>query len=218
MPNETAYAGAATLTSPTSPANVLDFVVRQILGEIGIAKLVRVEKVTNAGGLSPAGEVDVLPLVAQVDGFGQTTPHAVVYGLPYLRMQGGTNAVILDPQVGDIGLAVFCDRDISAVKSTKAPGPPGSFRQFSMSDGLYVGGFLNGTPTQYVQFTADGITVHSPGTVTLDAPEVVLTGNLTVAGDTQLHTLTTDDVTSLAGGAEAVRLASGAAATKVTAT
>jgi hypothetical protein len=27
-------------------------------------------------------------------------------------MQGGTNAVIMDPQIGDIGLASFCSHDL----------------------------------------------------------------------------------------------------------
>jgi hypothetical protein len=31
-----------------------------------------------------------------------------------------------------------------------------------MSDGIYVGGLLNGTPTQYVRFEAGGVTVLSP--------------------------------------------------------
>ena len=85
-----------------------------------LGTLVQVVAVTNDGGVEPVGFVDVHPMVAQVDGKGQPTPHGVIYGLPYIRVQGGSNAVILDPQVGDIGLAVFCAQDISKVKATKA--------------------------------------------------------------------------------------------------
>ena len=35
---------------------------------------------------------------------------------------------------------------------------------------MYLGGMLNGTPTQYVQFSAAGIKIHSPAAVVLEAP------------------------------------------------
>ena len=41
-----------------------------------------------------------------------------------------------------------------------------------MSDGLYFGGVLNGLPTQYVQFSAAGITIHSPTAVVISAQDV----------------------------------------------
>ena len=134
---------------------------------------------TNAGGVAPVGSVDVLPLVRQVTPDGDGVSHGTVYGLPYMRMQGGANAVILDPQVGDIGIAVFSSRDISAVKATKAEALPGSARTFDYADGLYIGGVLNGTPTQYVRFATDGVTVLSPTKITLEAPAIELKGPVT---------------------------------------
>src|ERR1700730_14670284 len=41
----------------------------------------------------------------------------------------------------------------------KAQANPGSLRKFDLSDGVYVGGILNGTPTQYVESTATGINI-----------------------------------------------------------
>jgi hypothetical protein len=158
-----------------SEFNALSFLANQILSTRNVATLVQVKAVTNAGGLSPSGFVDVLPLVNQLDGAGNKTPHGVIHNLPYFRLHGGDNAVILDPQVGDIGLAVFADRDISAVKATKAASNPGSKRRSDFADGLYVGGFLNGTPSQYVQFSTAGIKIHSPVAVVLDAPDVQIT-------------------------------------------
>ncbi|SUI50016.1 Uncharacterised protein [Serratia quinivorans] len=95
-------------------------------------------------------------------------PHNKIYNLPYFRLQGGVNAVVIDPVVGDIGVAIFADRDISVVKETRQAGAPGSKRRNHFSDGLYVGGFLNGTPSQYLWFKNGGIVIHSPSKVTIE--------------------------------------------------
>lgn len=166
------YRGLQQPTDASSDFNAQSFIVWQILRSIAGARLVEVTAVTNSGGVSPVGFVDVQPLVNQLDGSDNAVPHAVVHNLPYFRLQGGANAVIIDPQVGDIGLAIIEDRDISSVKANKAQANPGSKRIFDMADGLYVGGFLNGAPTQYVQFSAAGVNVVSPTKVTLQAPLV----------------------------------------------
>lgn len=176
MSQSDGYKGAADLYSGGSQFNAISFLVNQILGGQNHATLVQVRAVTNAGELSPVGYVDVQPMVNQLDGNGNAIPHGTVHNLIYFRMQGGANAVILDPQVGDIGMAVFADRDISSVKASKAVANPGSMRRADMADGAYFGGFLNGAPTQYVQFSADGIAIHSPSAVTITAPAINSTG------------------------------------------
>ncbi len=158
--------------------NNIGFAILQLIGKIQTATLVRVESCTNSGDLSPVGMVDITPLVNQLDGQGNPVPHVTIYNVPYLRLQGGTDAIILDPKPGDLGLAVFGSRDLSKVKSTKAQANPGSFRQYDFSDALYVGGMLNGTPEQYIQFASDGIKIVSPATITLQAPNIVLKGAL----------------------------------------
>ncbi|RYY79987.1 MAG: phage baseplate protein [Moraxellaceae bacterium] len=112
----------------------------------------------------------------------RAVPHGVIHKIPYFRLQGGRNAIILDPQIGDIGMCGFCSRDSSAVIANKDFGNPGSFRKFDWADGLYFGGFLNGTPSQYIRFSESGIDLVSPTKITLDAPEVEVTGKLTVTG------------------------------------
>lgn len=175
------YAGARDPSSSTSQFNALSFLVNQILNARNIATLVQIKAVTNSGGLSPVGFVDVVPLVSQLDGSKNAVPHGVVHNVPYFRLQGGASAIILDPQVGDIGLAVFADRDISAVKAGKAAANPGSGRRSDKADGLYVGGFLNGTPAQYVQFSAGGIAMVSPTAINLTAPTVSINAGTSVA-------------------------------------
>lgn len=152
--------------------NQIAFIVSQALGKLQTATLVRIVSCTNSGGLSPVGFVDVTPLVNQVDSAGVGVEHTVIHNVPYFRLQGGANAIIIDPEPGDIGIAVFASRDITAVKATKDRANPGSYRQYSFSDALYIGGLLNGTPSQYVRFSTSGIQIHSPTQVKLDAPDV----------------------------------------------
>lgn len=171
--------------------DVLKFFFGQQQAKVRIATVVQVLAVTNDGGVTAVGFVDVQPMVRQVDGVGNTVDLPPIYHVPYLRIQGGTNAVILDPQIGDIGIALFADRDISAVKSTKAVAAPGSSRRNSLSDALYIGGILNGVPEQYVQFNSDGITVNSPTFITVKAPNMKLDGIVEITGavtmDDTLH-------------------------------
>lgn len=166
------YRGAADANSFQGDFNKTAFLMWQVLNGISTVKLVQVVAVTNAGDLSPVGFVDVQPLVNQLDGFDNAVDHGVIHNLPYSRLQGGTDAVILDPKVGDIGMAGFCDRDISSVKVSKAQANPGSKRKFDMADGLYIGGFLNGTPQQYVRFFSGGMELVSPTKVRIAAPLV----------------------------------------------
>lgn len=158
------------------------FLIQQVLAKVRTATIVKVIAVSNDGGVTPVGTVDVQPLVQQVDGVGTVTDLQPVFDVPYLRMQGGTNAVILDPQVGDLGIAVFGDRDLSVVTATKAKGAPGSARKHHLSDAMYLGGLLNGTPVQFVQFNAEGVTVKSPTKVTVQAPQIELDGAVHVTG------------------------------------
>lgn len=183
-----------TAESIQQPSDVADeyaalrFIIQQLISKVSTATLVRVVSCTNSGGVSAVGIVTVQPLVNQIAGDGKAWPHGQLYELPYCRLQGGTFAVILDPQPGDLGLVVFASRDISVIKSTTGKAQaasqdtrglnPGSKRQFHMSDGIYVGGLLNGVPTQYARFVAGGIELVSPTKVTLQAPTIELKGNV----------------------------------------
>lgn len=171
---EQGYPGYLDPGTAASPYASQEFLVQMILGRAATATLVKVVEVTNAGELSPVGFVDVQPLVNQIDADGKPTPHGVVYGIPYFRIQGGADAIIIDPKVGDIGMAAFASHDISSVKANKDQANPGSRRRFDMADGMYFGGLLNGTPVQYVRFTSSGISIVSPGKVTVTAPNIEL--------------------------------------------
>jgi Phage protein Gp138 N-terminal domain len=158
------------------------FIVQALLGRVRTTIPVRVMAVTNSGGVAPIGRVDVMPLVQQIDGSGSVTSHGTIYDAPYMRIQGGGNAVILDPSVGDIGLLAVCDRDISAVKASAGEAPPGSRRHHDLSDCVYLHSILSAAPTQYVRFSADGIEVKSPSLVRIIAPTTDIVGDLHVSG------------------------------------
>lgn len=165
--------------------NNIVFAIRQMIAKIQTATLVQVVSCTNDGSVSAVGSVDVLILVNQINGNGQGIPEGQLVNLPYMRMQGGANAVILDPQPGDIGIAIFASRDISSVIATKKQANPATFRMHDFSDGLYLGGVLNGVPSQFVQFNSSGMTLVSPNQITLQAPTVTVDGDLVVTGTTQ---------------------------------
>lgn len=155
-----------------SQNNRLTYIIQGLLTRVRTCMPVQVVACTNDGGVSPVGTVTIKPLVGQVDGDGNVIDHGQLYNVPYLRIQGGANGVILDPEPGDIGLAAFCDRDISVVKKSGAAGPPGSRRRHDMSDAVYIGTIIGAAPAQYVRFHAGGIVIHSPTKVRIEAPVV----------------------------------------------
>lgn len=195
----------------TSFAKSIGFVVRQILARVDTVKLVQVTAVHpgQAQGSNPpiAGTVDVQILVNQIDGATppNAEPHGIVYGLPYFRLRFGGWEVSGDPAVNDIGLAAVSDRDISAVKSSMKQSPPGSQRRFSISDGIYLGGLLNGAPTSWLWLKSDGtlqVSDSKGNVLTTSSNGFALTGNVAVTG----NITATGDITAGQGGADQVGL------------
>lgn len=180
-------------------AGEIGAIVSGIVSRIQTVTLVRVVK-AKSGGLAPVGLVDVQPLVAQISGDGTVTPHGIIYNVPYFRLQGGGNAVIIDPEPGDIGMCGFCSRDISSVKQNKAPSAPQSRRRFDYSDGLYFGGFLNGTPKQYIHFKDGGIKLFSPGDIEMEAANIRLKAQGGVSSTSQTFQANTQTTAQFTGG------------------
>jgi hypothetical protein len=150
--------------------------------EINVAMPVRVTKVMEGSGA--VGYVQALPLVNDMDAQGNAVDVAVIPSLPYFRLQGGKVAVITDPVVGDIGIAVFAQKDTSnVVAGTDKPVQAGSFRKFSMSDGWYIGGFLNQAPETFLQLNQDGKAVLTANSGITINGDITLNGQLTATGD-----------------------------------
>ena len=178
--------GQQTLDTNNSEYNALSFFVEQMLNSINTAEPVRVTAVSAPVGVNPVGFVDVLPMVNLVDGEGRGHEQSTLYRLPYLRIQGGKNAFICDPQPGDMGLAVYAMRDTETVKETRGavPGNPGSARALSKGDGFYLGGFLNAAPERYIMVDDTGITLDDGAGGKLELKG----GKLTIAAPAGIQT------------------------------
>ena len=180
--------------------SALVFVIQQMLNKLAGPTFVRVVQCSNSGQVAPAGTVNVQPLINQMTGNAQPQAHGIVYNLPYLRLVSGANAVIMDPTVGDIGLACFGSRDLSAVKAFAEANPgafvqpmnPASQRFWSWADGIYLGGVFGPAPTQYIDFTGNGINMVSPQQITLAAPQITFNASTGVAVNTPLASFSED--------------------------
>ena len=177
MPNnDTALRGINNIYTGTSSYNTLKFFLDNNTKDIATAIPVKVVGVQPSE--SSVGYVDVLPLVTFVSGADEIIQPVNLYHLPYSRIQGGTAALIIDPIVGDKGLAIFAQSDCSTVTAeTTQPQQPGSKRKHSQSDGFYLGGFLNQSPSCFLELKQDNTAVlTATGGITIN-------GNVNVNGD-----------------------------------
>lgn len=164
--------GLAGYSAGNSEYNAMQFMIRQAIRE-------QVNTCVICKVMATDGDyVDVLPLVTEVNGLGESIEPTPLFHLPFMRYHAGIAAVILNPVPGDLGLAVFSTRDNSGVtKGTTAPKPPASFRGNTMANGFYVGGFLNQSPSTFIEITQGGqVNITAPGGVNI-------AGNVTVSGD-----------------------------------
>lgn len=172
------FYGQVAETDTNSEFNSHAFHTKQKIAKVRTGIPVKIVAV-NGGGVAAPPTVDVQLLITQIDVQGNATPHGIVHGIPVLRAQGGSNAVICDPVVGDVGYMVVADRDISSLASNAGKqSNPGSFRRHNLSDGVYVGAMLNSAaPTQYIQFLPGGIKVvdSSGNTIVTSSSGVTVT-------------------------------------------
>ena len=186
MAEDTTRTSNRKLNSGASEFNALSFMIEQaIKGMVNTAIPVRVDSCTKPGPNGAAGYVSATPLVQQRGADGNSLMPVSLPQLPFFRLCGGTAAVVLDPQPGDVGLAVFSQQDASNLQAgSSEPVQAGSFRCFDMSDGIYVGGILGKTPTVYVELEQDkGVTVKTPSNeITVDKDG----GNVTVKAQTKI--------------------------------
>ncbi len=198
--------GNRKISSGSTPYNQLDFFVQNLIkATVNTALPVKVVNVYS-NGVGKTGYVDIIPLTQSYDGFGNAILAQTIFKVPYCRIQGGIASLIIDPVVGDIGIAVFAQQDITNISNT--PQKPFSKRCFSMADALYIGGILNQEPTIYLELTqnneanliaplsvniktkamtidCESMKVNAntinmkANSVTIDSPATTITGNLT---------------------------------------
>ncbi|BDS20770.1 oxidoreductase [Enterobacter roggenkampii] len=182
-------------SAQTSDAENLSYVFKKLLSGVFFIELVEVLAVR---GVAPNLVVDVLPLVTRTDPSGAMIDNSPVFNVPVWRLQRGESAVIMDPVAGDIGLAAICDRDNSIARINRKQSVPGSKRTHSKSDAIYLGGVLNGQPSQFIEFADGAINITTPNPVNITCssanitapdgvnvttPTMHVTGNITAGGD-----------------------------------
>ena len=153
-----------------SDSNAQQFLMSQFLLGKAFITLALVTSVNEDGTV-----VSVKPMVEGFTGGGDVIQNSIIYGVPVWRLQRGNSAVKMKPVPMDIGLIAICDRDITSVKKSKSPALPGSNRNHSYSDAIYLGGVLNAEPSQYIDFKDDGIDVVSPLRVNINGQSVSIT-------------------------------------------
>jgi len=195
MADETSYTSNRRLNTGASPVNAISFLVENIIkGLVNTAIPVRVDSCTAPGPNGSAGFVSATPLVMQRGADGKSLLPASLPKLPFFRIQAGDAAIVLDPQPGDIGLAIFAQQDCSNVSSGKTdPAQAGSFRCFDMADGFYLGGFMGVAPQVFIHLdpvsnnihvkTPAKVTIEAADSVTINAPQTNITGKVTVTDD-----------------------------------
>lgn len=141
------YPGWQSQFDATNLPAALKFMVSQMMAANSHVALVLVKAVTASQTAGAPPTVDVQPMVAQVDQKGNATPHGIIHGIPVFRLQSGATAIVIDPTVGDIGVVVCADRDITSAITNQSPANPGSFRRFDWADAMYFGGVASTAPT-----------------------------------------------------------------------
>lgn len=167
-------------SAQTSDAENLSYVFKKLLSGAFFIELV---EVTAIRGTAPNLVVDVMPLVTRTDPSGATIQNSEIFNVPVFRLQRGASAIIMNPVPGDIGMIAICDRDNSIARANRKQSVPGSKRMHSKSDALYLGGFLNQAPTQYVEFADNKINIVAPNGVNITTPDMYVSGNVRVGGD-----------------------------------
>lgn len=172
-------------------------IIQQLISNVHTMIPVEVVSVSvPTGTLAPIGRCSVRPLVQQVDGNNNVYGRGQIINVPYLRVQGGKNAVVLDPVVGDVGLCGFCERDISMVKRTGVEAAPNTRRQYSLNDAVYMFTMMSGTPEQYVHFKDSGIDIKSTGDININGLVIKPNGQLVLVNgvvvDTHIHSQEND--------------------------
>ena len=157
-------------------------------------KVVAIEK-QEQRGVNIVGFVDIQLMIEQTNGQKKGNETAIVCNVPYIRIQGGTNAVIIDPEINDLGVAIFSSRDITNFKEARRQTPPATWRKFSISDAIYIGGIRNQKPVQYIHFRNDGIEIYSPKRVHITTPTVLIDSDNTTINTSENTTINANNAT-----------------------
>lgn len=154
--------GRKDLNTNNNENNAINFIISQNIAKINTNILVEVLKVYD-------DYVDVKPLINLLDGENNGVEHSTIHKIPFFTYQSGSNAVVITPEIGDYGLCAISKNDISKLKNSKQRSNPNTRRQFSISDGLYLGSFIKkSTPTNFVEIKDGQIDIQGTGDININ--------------------------------------------------
>ena len=156
-------------------------IIFNYLSKINTGEIVEITAVDSSGN-GPVGFVSVKPLLYRIGADNNNIELGEIHNVPYYRVQGGANAVICDPEVGDIGYCGFASRDTSLLKRTRSPVGPNVNRISDLSDAFLISTWSKKAAVQYIWFKGNEVHIKATSKIVLDAPEVSVTGKLTVSG------------------------------------
>lgn len=156
----------------SNPLNSMEFFIRSLISQVVSTSLpVVVTAVERKGEEAGAGYVTVKPLLQPRNNSGDGLEVTTIPKLPYFRLQHGKAAIICDPKVGDIGLAVVAKHDISNINGSTTPKVPATYRKFDPSDSFYIGGFWGKAPEVFIHLEDEGtIKIKAPTKITIESP------------------------------------------------
>ena len=158
--------------------NTWQFMIKSALSKIRTAFLAKVVNVYKEKNL-----VDIFPIIKGVDGNGNELEQLPIFRIPYFQYVGGSNKIIITPEVNDYGLCITSDRDITNFKINRKETKPATLRMFDARDSLYLGGFLNKKQIKnLIEINNNGIKVKTDGTMTIEA-----TGEIDIISDSSLN-------------------------------
>lgn len=131
----------------------------------------------------------VQPIIEVVSTSNQVMPRAQIASVPVLQLSGGGFALRFPVSPGDLGWVKANDRDISLFKQTYSQSPPNTQRKHSFEDAIFIPQAAwnlitlasEDTGNMVLQNYAGTVKISLSGdTVTVNAPNVVITGTTAV--------------------------------------
>ncbi|MGJ8524351.1 hypothetical protein LMG33818_000059 [Halomonadaceae bacterium LMG 33818] len=181
---------------PHDDAGTSNSMIRMVRDLVGANKHIVPCYVTNNSEVDQKKTISVMPIIQGLTGNGLPIDNVEITDIPVMRNQAGDSAIIINPHIGDVGLLLVSDKDISNITGPKQA-IPGNVGRFTLSNALYLGSiplWCDQEPEEYVQLSGNGsgISIKTPGTLSIEAEKPItinaragltINGNVTVNGN-----------------------------------